>query len=223
MATATPVHVDPDELVRLAHEATYRFPEGFPGFRARLRFTSDRDAGEGMVVLRPGSPPELSIALSDEEERRWLERELASLASHRFHRPCAAGDGRLEKRLPPEDGHPLGRLVALEDELDSSYRIGGGLVNEITRTHGSSRFTIVIQGRAKAPGGRVVSTAFTVSFWDTASGRLVRSDAYTDEHVELDELLLPRLRRVATATDEGLVVRDIELAEHELLPAGGGR
>jgi Protein of unknown function (DUF3386) len=214
--SATDVTAEADQLVRAAHEASYRFPPGFPGFRSAIRFRAAGVEASGRLDLRAGERPELEIELPEDEER-WLAHELGSLAGHRFHRAYEDADGRSTKRLDDEDGHPLGRLVAIEDTMDSTYRIAGGRINEIARTHGGSRFTIVIQERAEAPDGRVASSAFTVCHWDSDSGRLLRADVYDDGYVELDGILLPARRRVATASDGGLTVRELELTDHQLL------
>jgi hypothetical protein len=211
----TDVAAQADLLTREAHEAAYRFPPGFPGFRCRLAVRAEGLEAEGRLTLRAGERPELEIELPD--EARWLEHELGSLAGHRFHRSYEDADGRNTKRVLDDDGNPHGRLVVIEDAMDSSYRIGGGRINEISRTHGGSRFTIAIQQRADAADGRAVSTAFTVCHWDAESGALLRADAYSDTHVELDGLLLPARRRIATASSSGLAVREVELSRHELL------
>jgi Protein of unknown function (DUF3386) len=220
--SATDLTAEADLLTREAHDAAYRFPPGFAGFRCRLAVHAEGLEAEGRVTLRAGERPEVEIDLP-ENETGWLAHELGSLAGHRFHRSYEDADGRHRKRVHDEDGNPHGRLVTIEDAMDSSYRIGGGRINEITRTHGGSRFTIAIQQRADAPDGRAVSTAFTVCHWDAESGALLRADAYSDTHVELDGVLLPGRRRVATASSSGLTVREIELSGHELLAGEDAR
>jgi Protein of unknown function (DUF3386) len=209
-----------DELLRRAHETSYRLPPGFPGFRARLRVSGPIEAA-GRVTIRPGARPELEIDLP--EQAKWLEHELASLAGHRFHRSYDEADGPTAKRLEAEDGNPQGDLIVLEDSMDSSYRVGEGVINEISRTHGGGRFTIVIQDRAEAPDGRLVSTAFTVCHWGSDDGRLSRVDAYSDAYVDVDGLLLPSRRRIASASESGLLVRQFEFDAHEILDEEAGR
>ncbi len=222
LVTATQLAGEAELLTREAHDATYRFPPGFPGFRCRITVRAEGVEAEGSLTLRAGERPELEIELP-EDDARWLGHELGSLAGHRFHRSYDEADGRNPKRLHDDDGNPLGRLVAIEDEMDSAYRIGDGRINEISRTHGGSRFTIVIQQRADAGDGRAVSSAFTVCHWDAENGALLRADVYADSHVEVEGLLLPARRRVATASSSGLAVREVELSGHELLTAGEGR
>jgi Protein of unknown function (DUF3386) len=204
-----------DDVLRRAHEASYRLPEGFPGFRAELRLSGPVD-GAGEVAIRPRSRPRLTIDLP-ETDAKWLEHELSSLGVHRFHRPYEAADGPTEKRLETDDRNPHGDLIVLEDAMGSSYRVGDGLINEISRTHGGGRFTIAIQDRAEAPGGTQVSTAFTVFHWAAEGGHLSRVDAYSDAYVDVGGLLLPARRRIASASEDGLVVRQIELGAHEIL------
>jgi ketosteroid isomerase-like protein len=219
-ATHAGVRGEADELLRAAHETAHRWPAGFRGFRAGLRYATAELVAEGAVAVRRGPDVQLEIDLPD-DDRRSLQHELSSLAGHRWERPYEEGDGRLEKQVHADDGHPLGRLVELDDKMDSAYRVGDGRLNAITRTHGGTRFTIAIQGRAEAPDGRTVSNAFTVLHW--ADGRLVRSDAYTDEFAAVGGLLLPRVRQVVTARDEGLSVRRLELHDHELIAGEDAR
>jgi hypothetical protein len=220
--SATELAAEADLLTQEAHEATYRFPPDFPGFRCRLAVRGEGLEADGSVTLRPGERPDLEIDLPDSEVQR-LAHELGSLAAHRFHRSYEDADGRHSKVVQDADGNPNGRLVVIEDEMDSTYRIGDGRINEISRTHGGSRFTIVIQQRAAAGDGRAVSSAFTVCHWDAETGALLRADAYSDTHVELDGILLPARRRVATASGSGLDVREIELSDHELLATEDAR
>jgi hypothetical protein len=65
----------------------------------------------------------------------------------------------------------------------------------------------------------MVSTAFTVCHWGDG-GELKRTDAYTDSYAERAGVLLPAGRRVATASETGLVVREFELVGHDLLTHG---
>lgn len=209
--------LEADELLRAAQDGAYRLPPGFPGFTAALRLHDGRAVSDGTVTVPGDSAPELAIDAGDDDVA-WVRHELGSMAMHRRHRTYDEGDGRHEKRVAPDDGHALGRLVELEDAMRSTFRVRDRRLEQISRSHGGSRFTIVIQERASGPDGRSVSSAFSVFYWDEASGRLTRTDAYTDSHVVVDGVLLPAARQVATADDEGLHARRFELSGHALLP-----
>jgi hypothetical protein len=220
-ACMTTVHLDlADEHLRAAQEGGYHHPPGFAGFSATVAIQAGGETATGTVTIGPDAEPQLDLAGS-EDARAWAGRELASMAAHRRHRTYEEGDGRHGKRLGPADEHPLGRRVELDDPLSSSFRVRDGQLTEITRSHGNRRFTIVIQDRVAAPDGRSVSTSFTVSYWDTDTGRLTRADTYADGYVERDGLLLPAFRQVATSDDDGLTVRRLELSDHRLLAESG--
>ena len=217
--TETALPAAADELLRGAYETNYRFPPDFGGFRSVLHFSGPDADGSGTAVFEAGSSPVVEIELP-EADLRSLRHELGSMAGHRFHRDYDDADGAHDKRLE-DDENPLGRLVTIEDAMDSSYRVGDGSINQITRSHGGSRFTVVILARDTAPDGRLISSAFTVCHWSEEDGRLLRTDAYQDTYTVVDGVLLPARRRVTTASDAGLSVREIRLEQHTLLAGAG--
>ena len=214
--TALDVGLDADELLRAAQESAYKHPPGFAGFTAGLRIHDGREVFDGTATIPGEGAPDLAVDAPD-TTLAWARHELGSMAAHRRHRTYEEGDGRHRKRLAPDDGHPLGRLVELDDAMASTFRVRDGHLAEISRSHGGSRFTIVVQDRAAAPDGRTVTQSFAVVYRDEDLGRLTRTDVYGDEHVALGDVLLPASRQVATADDDGLRVRRIELFDHALL------
>jgi hypothetical protein len=216
-ATAPPVpDLDPDALLRRAHERVHRYPAGFPGFRARVTLLGPEGVSRGALEARPDSRPGLAPE-ADDAERRWAQEKLGSVLGHRWHLPYERADGRWPKALAPDRGHARGRVVELADPLRSTYRIEDGLIAEISRTDGPTRFTVLIGDRRAAPDGGMVSTHFVVLRWLLEGECLMRADAYADTHVEIGGVLLPAGRRVATATDAGLTVRELVLDGHEVL------
>jgi hypothetical protein len=210
-----------DELVRRAHARAYRYPEAFAGFSAGVRWQVDDRSGEGVVVARPG--PEIELDLdAPEADRGWVERELRSIVGHRQASAYERGDGRHAKRIAEEDGHPLGTLVELGDEYDSSYRVSHEQLTAVTRTMGGRRFTIVVHERVETPDGRGLPVSFTVFYWDAESGALTATEAYRDDTVDVDGVLLPRSRTIVRGDGDGLAVRSLRLSGHALL-AGSDR
>jgi hypothetical protein len=209
--------VTADELLLEAHGGIYRFPDAFSGFRAGLVFEGDTVAAGSVVVWADGGF-ELRIELGD-AELAWLDREFASLVGHRVARTYEDGDGRFEKELDPVPS-PLGALVRMRDELGSSYRVRQGRITLITRVIGGRRFSIVPQRWERAPDGRVVTTEFTVCYWEGEPASIERCEVYTDAYADVGGLFLPSLRRVVTASAGGVRVRQLELDAHELIGAG---
>jgi hypothetical protein len=171
-------------------------------------------------VVAP-DPSNVEVHLeAPEPDREWASRELASLVAHRWPQAYGSGDGRYPKETDPDDRHPLGLLVMLRgDPLSSSYRVQDRQVTQINRHHPGGRFSIVIQARMTAPDGRGLPTQFAVCHWD-GTGRLIRSDLYSDAYRNVEGVLLPERRRVATADDRGLTTRELRLTQHALAASG---
>jgi hypothetical protein len=205
-----------DELVRRAHARAYRYPEGFAGFRAGLGWRVDERAGEGSVIARPG--PEITLEVdAPEEDRAWVERELRSIVGHRQASAYERGDGRHAKRVAESEGHPFGVLVEIDDDYASSYRVSGNELAAVTRTMGGRRFTIVVHDRVEAGDGTALPAAFTVYYWDAASGSLSATEAYRDAAVEVEGVFLPESRVIVRGDEHGLSVRSLHMKGHALL------
>jgi len=204
-----------DELVHSAHLGVHRYPPDFPGFGARVRATDGDGTREGLVTLRPGARPVVEPAAPD-----WVDRELGSLADHRWHRAYDLADGRFDKDLSDEP-EALGRKVSLDDPMRSSYWIHGGRISRISRTLDDGRFSILIQDHMTAPDGGTVATHFVVVHEDEVEGRITATEAYRDEYEERWGLLLPALRRVVTITGRGAAVRELRLSGHRRLAPTG--
>jgi hypothetical protein len=203
-----------DALLREAHEWGYRFPVSFEGFTARILWETPEGAGEATARVELEGGPSVEAESVDD----WAAGQLRSVIGHRSARSYEDGDGATPKRVA-DDTHALGQKVELEDELDSSYVVGGGQIAAVTRTAHGARFTIIVQGRTPAGDGTSVPTEFCVAFWD-ADGSLKASEAYTDTYTELDGVMVPASRTVVRADSDGLSVRKLVLADHAPLAVG---
>jgi hypothetical protein len=194
----------------------YRYPPGFGGFAAELVVAQGEGSWSGAVEI--ASPADVRVAVdAPDDVAEFARAELASIAGHRWGGPEGAADAPSTPVAAGEDA-VTGLQVRLDgDPLDSSYRLRGGHVAAVERRLGERRFTITVQTRTPVADGRAVPTAFTVAWWDVATGRLVRSDAYTDAFVDVDGLPLPSLRRIVTADDDGVRGRELVLSSHRLL------
>jgi hypothetical protein len=216
--TATVVN-DPvaHQMLRGAHDAGYRFPAGFGGFAATVTFSQDGAAATGTVELRSPRAVTLTIA-ADETGQAWLRQEIASMAGHRSPTDYETGDGRYTLTLGPDDDHPLGRLVQFHDDpFASSYRLRDGRITQVNRRMGKTRFTIDVQEHVVTRDGRLLPAYFTVAYWDVEQDRLTRADTYADRYTVVEGVFLPAARRVSTADDTGITVRELRLSDHHLL------
>ncbi len=202
------------DQLRQAFEAAYRLPPGFPGYGARITLHRDGVTREGTAEVL--APRTVTVLLPEDPEGvSWATGELASLAGHHWPRRWEESDGRFGQRLGGENA--AGQEIRLEgDAMDSSYRVAHGHITEVSRMAGGFRFQIHIQARQDSGDGRSLATAFTVHYWDAGTGRLQRSDAYTDRYVRVDGCWLPAMRSVLSADDLGASLTVLTLEDHAL-------
>jgi hypothetical protein len=209
------------DALRQAHESGYRFPEGFNGFTAQVTVIGTENGAiqRAAGTVSVASPHAIEVDISGVPDlANWARQELGSMTGHRWPTPYEMADGRWTLTIEDETGSPLGRLVTVHgDPFQSAYRLRNGRISQVIRTMGATRFTITIQNHGVVEDGRVLPMEFTVNYWDTGHGRLTRSDAYTDRYAQVNDVWVPRSRRVVTATDAGLIARELELSAVTLL------
>ncbi len=211
----TPGDPQAHELLRAAHSRAYYFPRDFRGFRANVQYTGDTLDVAGVALVHGPRAIDLNLP-APAEVTAWVRQELLSLIGHRWPVGFDESDGRFALSLH-DDGHPLGCLIRFEDDpFASSYRLDDRRITQINRTMGSMRLTITIQEHAVTSDERLLPVHFTVAYWDLATNRLTRADTYSDQYAGINGLYLPTLRRVVTATDNGVETRQIRLTDHQL-------
>jgi hypothetical protein len=210
---------DPEahRLLRRAYGNTYRWPRGFGGFRASVYYAHDEEFGGGSLEVRAPSEMRFWESLRGADDR--LEQELLSLLVYRWHLSYEEADGQHRLTLD-DDEHPLGRLVSVDDGMDSSYRVRGGGIQQINRTVEGARFSVHIQERVFTGDGRTLPAHFSTSYWDARQERLVRAEVYRDGYITVGDVYLPSSRRIITAEDSGITTRQILLRDHQLLAEG---
>ena len=205
-------------LLRRAHAAAYRFPDGFGGFRADLVYRDDQRDLSGSVEVR--SPSDISVELleASDEQRAWVRDALSSEMGHRWPTRYEERDGRYTLTVESRPEHPLGHLLRFHDDrFRSAYCVSDDAITVVDRTIGGHRFNIVMQAWVRTEDGRRLPAHYTVGFWDVETGQLERAEIYSSEYVLADGVYLLARRRVVTVDDRGLRVRQLELRDHTLL------
>lgn len=205
------------ELLRGAHEAVYRFEEGFPGFGADLYYADDLGHETGRVTAT--SPGEVKVECDLRDGRDWARGELSSTLSNRWPAPYEQSDGRHKLKVLRED-HPLGALIEVEDLFGSAYRVLGGHVTQVRRNVRGRRMEVLVLDRTVTTDGRNLPSHYCVSYWDSGIGLLLGADVYTDAYTEIGGFYLPSYRRVVSHYGSGTQVRSLTLGGHELLENG---
>lgn len=203
--------------------------DNFPGFAANIEVNFDGKVSRGQVLI--DADGKVTFANLDKPAMEWAKRMLGSLAAHRMdssanrNTPCAFADADAQ--------HPLGRkILVLNDELHSSYRIRDRQIIEVNRVTGTSRFSItVLENRTNAED-KYLPVSYVVNYWDMKTGQLVRSEAHYQTWTRVGRFDLPVKECLVTAAEEvaatpgasaapraGLTAKSFTLSNHKLLQA----
>jgi hypothetical protein len=198
--------------------------DNFLGFTADLTVNLDGKVSRGTVRVEPRGKLELTGL--DKAAEAWVRRTLGSAVAHRLDgsaarkTPCAFADNDVD--------HPLGRkIIVLNDELHSSYRIRDRQITVVNRDMGTTHFTIAMQENRANDEGKFLPVSYVVNSWDNKTGALTRSEAHYQSWKKVGPYDLPLTIRVVTAVPEdrtaapkeGMDVRSLTLSNHKLTGA----
>jgi hypothetical protein len=204
-------------LMREVHRNRYGWDESFPGFEGRLTVSYGGEEHKGLARVGKDLGVEVR-GVSNEAAAKWARESLASIVAHRRTAPFERGDGRYPLTLGPSDEHASGRLIRLNDPMNSTYRVRDGQIMQINRAAGPNRrFTIDIVENQRTDGEKVLPRVFTVAYFLSASGELERSETYWEGYRKVGAYYLPEFRRQITAEDSGTNQMSLKLSELKLL------
>jgi Protein of unknown function (DUF3386) len=133
-----------------------------------------------------------------------VKDHLASLIGHRTAPyPGAAERSPAESVIVVEDDQRGPLILTVGDPMQSSERVKDGRLVQVNRAMGSKRFTIDVTEFEKVPDGlRIYPAAFTVTWWDAATGKRLEKQTYTTRGFYLsDGQMFPRAEKVVTERD----------------------
>jgi hypothetical protein len=214
-AQAVAVQDNPEarELLRRAFDRTSRWRADFVGFRAALIVNDNGVEHRGTVQVT--MPRAIDVTVAEPELQQWAQQQLAMMAGHRGYRAFDQADGKYTLTLGPEEAHPLGRLVYIHgDGMNSRYRVKDERICQIQRSMERVQFTINIEDTMTTRDDKVLTTRFTVYYFDPSTGQLTQVESFTDDYCEVGGIVLPKARRVSFADHGEARVREVVLSEH---------
>lgn len=132
-----------------------------------------------------------------------VKDHIGSLISHR----TPAAPGAAPRPTPPyvvlvedEDRGPL--IMTVGDKMQSTQRVKDGKMVQVNRLMMGKRFTIDVTEFDKSSDGRFISSAFTVTWWDPATGKRTELDKHTTQGLDsIDGQMFPKAERVVSDKD----------------------
>lgn len=204
------------ELMRSVYEKREGWGPDFPGFRANATVVFNGKESHGKV--RVARDYNVSLELGDKAAADWAMEALGSVVLHRKAVRFEEADGKYPLTLGELDSHPSGRLVQLNDGMNSTYRVRDGQILQVNRSAGPKmRFSIDIVENIKTESGKYLPRVFTVSYFRTPGGELERTDTYWDGYKKVGKYYLPEFRREVTAEDGKTQAMQLKLDDLSLL------
>jgi hypothetical protein len=194
----------------------------FPGFTARIHGNQEGRRFAGSVTIDADG----EITFSEDDPSRtesvssWVQAQLSSLVLHRLARSASSERVKPVLRFAStRDEHPLGRLLIFDGgRFASSYRIRDKQIMVVNRHLSKENLTITTLANDKNADGRLLPRSYNVAYWQSGTGRLLRTESVQTSWRRVGSWDLPATHSVTTSSDAGLSVRTFSLTQHELLP-----
>jgi hypothetical protein len=206
-----------------AVQARALWDDSFPGFTADIAVNYEGQVQRGEVYVAPDGLVKLRL----EPEARspafaWANGWLGMLAFHRTGGQ-EEEDQYEDIRAVGNPNHPLGVMLALDDEFNSSFRIDGKVIRQVNRdlssaqaSGGLKRVRINVLATRATPEGKILPLDFIINYLDDEQ-RLVMVETLSSEFVRLGGYDLPRWCRVITTRDGNMIAGIMQLSNHRLM------
>jgi hypothetical protein len=195
------------------------------------KFTWEKDGQNGAGTFRSVLHQRGGLTISAEgnaEVPAEVKDHIGSMIMHRVG-PAPGAPERLQPAsvilVEDEERGPL--ILTLGDAMNSSQRVKDGKLVQVNRLMGGKRFTINVTQFEKSPDGeRVYPSAFTVTWWDAASGNKLEKQKYTTQGFQLvDGQMFPKAETVVSEKGDkttNLLIRYSDIKFETLPPKAAG-
>ena len=200
------------QILEDAYAGRHYYGKGFPGFEARLTCVFGNEKTRGKVKVLPSG--EVEVEIPQLATRQWVHEQLSIMVSHRLRKP--RHDPR-SLTLEDDDGHPMGARIRIKDEFETSFRIKDHRVREVHRSGPGFRFAVSVLDYTKAADAKDLPRHLAVSYFDSVTGRLLRTFVFQDAYRQLEKYALPERRLAVGHSDQGVHTVYFDLSEHKLL------
>ncbi len=217
-AAALPPKADPEawNLLKAARETREVLPRTVKEVSAQLVFNDNGEIKTGTVTYDVSNQAIIKMEGLNDDAKAWVNDQVNSVLAHRRDGDFSKSDGRHHITFAADDKadkSPLGRRVELHDSMKSSYRIKHNQVVEVDRTMADDHFVITVLETTPTANGKFLPRTFVVNYFDTKSGTMKRSEAFSDTYQKIAGVWLPASRRIVRAAEGKFTVRIIEFQE----------
>ena len=195
-----------------AHENRESFPLNFEGYTADFTFNDNGKIYKGTFNYVPKVTLKLEVEGLSEVDTKFVNEAVSSLVAHRRNPDFTKSDGKYPISFGKDDGSPLGRLICLEDDSKSCYRVKNAKVTQVNRTMEGEFFSINVLEIKSTENGHFLPKQFTVTYFDEKTKAIKKSQSFTDEYENVNGVWLPKSRRIITSENGNSTARIIEFS-----------
>jgi len=167
------------------------------------KFTWEMDGKSGAGTFRSVFHQHGGLKITPEgggEVPEEVREHIGSMINHRVA-PSATAAKKPQPAVvivvEDEERGPL--ILTVGDAMQSTQRVRDGKLVQVNRVMGGKRFTIDVTDFEKTADGRACPAAFTVTWWDAASGKKSEKQTYTTQGFQtIDGQLFPKSERVVS-------------------------
>jgi Protein of unknown function (DUF3386) len=218
--TSTATHPDSEikadpaaySMLRDVRQGRYYFPDNFQGFTATVVANDNGKVGRGELYYDVNGSADLDM--KDDpgfEEGAWAVEAIVAIIGRHLSHDLFKEYERYPLTFGRDDHSPMGRLILVNDlATKASLRIRDGRITGAERTINGQRRIISILEETPIGEGKFLPHHFTVSYVDPKTGELKRTEAYTTEYKQVDELWLPSWQRIIRTENGKTITRIIE-------------
>lgn len=182
------------EVLKRASEARYVLPSDLSALHARFVVIDDVGELRGSIAWTQSEGLRVTIVGTGERAEDY-RRRVESLIQHRLPNDFDQGDGKNNLTWTGND-NLIGKQIALNDAMNSMYRVNDNTILEVNRTLGNTKLIVNVLDTERLPNGKNLPKAMLVSYFDAISETLRRTETILDEYREQDGILIPVSRRV---------------------------
>jgi Protein of unknown function (DUF3386) len=200
-----------------AHENRESFPQTFAGYSSDFTFNDNGKIYSGTFNYVPRISLKLDVKGLSETDNKFVNEAVSSLVSHRRNPDFVKAEGKYPINFGTDDGSPLGRLICLEDDSKSCYRVKNAKVSQVNRTIEGLFFTINVLEITPTENGHFLPRQFTVTYFDEKTKAVKKSQSFSDEYENVNGAWLPKSRRIITSENGNSTVRIMEFSNFKML------
>jgi iron complex transport system ATP-binding protein len=206
-----------DAMLESTRAKIYYWPENFGGYCGHIHVREGGNSYKGGVHIQ--SSRRYTVDLPEFPEAKWLKYQIEELIAHREATSVSHIASKAGVVFGDMDSVYGQRVDFVGDKMESFYRLKDGRITQIGRSYGKVRFVINIDEHTNC-GGRFAAQSYTVFYFESASGRLTKTETYLDRYEHFQgEVWLPVERRWSEATDNGLRTRQILFTDLHVIAA----